>query len=137
MTSGRGADIVVDAVGMEAERSILDRVASVIRFEKGTINSLRMCLDAVRRGGTVSIVGVYGMNYDNFPLAQIFEKGVTIKAGQGPVQRYIDHLMTLVVDGKITLNDIISHRLPLAEAEMAYRIFNQKEDKCVKVVLQP
>lgn len=137
MTSGRGADIVVDAVGMEAERSILDRVASVIRFEKGTINSLRMCLDAVRRGGTVSIVGVYGMNYDNFPLAQIFEKGVTIKAGQVPVQRYIDHLMTLVVDGKITLNDIISHRLPLAEAEMAYRIFNKKEDGCVKVVLQP
>ena len=137
MTSGRGADIVVDAVGMEADQSILDRVASVIRFEKGTINSLRMCLDAVRRGGIVTIVGVYGMNYDNFPLAQIFEKGITIKAGQVPVHKYIDHLMTLVVDGKITLNDIISHRLPLAEAEMAYRIFNKKEDNCVKVVLQP
>ena len=137
MTGGRGADVVVDAVGMEADRSILDRVASVIKLEKGTINALKMCFDAVRRGGIVSIVGVYGMNYNNFPLAQIFEKGLTIKAGQVPVHKYIDHLMTLVVDGKITLSDIISHRLPLAEAERAYSIFNKKEDNCVKVVLQP
>jgi alcohol dehydrogenase len=137
MTGGRGADIVVDAVGMEADRSILDHVASVVRMEKGTINALRMCFDAVRRGGMVSIVGVYGMNYDNFPLAQIFEKGITIRAGQVTVQKYIDHLITLVREGKIVLNDIISHRLPLSEAEMAYRIFNNKEDNCVKVVLQP
>lgn len=137
MTDGRGADVVVDAVGMEAERTMFDRVASVIRMEKGTINALRMCLDAVRRGGVVSIVGVYGMNYDNFPLAQIFEKGITIKAGQVPVQKYIDELINLVVTEKIQLNDIISHRLPLDEAEMAYRIFNKKEDNCVKVILQP
>ena len=137
MTGGRGADVVVDAVGMEADRSILDRVTSVIKLEKGSINALKMCFDAVRRGGVVSIVGVYGMNYNNFPLAQIFEKGLTIKAGQVPVHKYIDHLMTLVVDGKITLNDIISHRLPLTEAERAYSIFNKKEDNCVKVVLQP
>lgn len=137
MTGGRGVDIVVDAVGMEADRSLLDRVASVVRFEKGTINALRMCLDAVRRGGMVSIVGVYGMNYDNFPLAQIFEKGLTIRAGQVPVQKYVDHLITLVSEGKIVLNDIISHKLPLIEAEKAYDIFNNKKDNCVKVVLQP
>ena len=137
ITSGRGADIVVDAVGMEADRSILDRMASVVRMEKGSINALRMCFDAVRRGGMVSIVGVYGMNYDNFPMAQIFEKGITIRAGQVPVQKYIDHLITLVREEKIVLNDIISHRLPLSDAERAYHIFNKKEDNCVKVVLQP
>lgn len=137
MTGGRGADVVVDAVGMEADRSLLDRVASVVRLEKGTINALRMCLDAVRRGGMVSIVGVYGMNYDNFPLAQIFEKGLTLRAGQVTVQKYIDHLITLVREEKIILNDIISHRLPLEDAERAYTIFNKKEDNCVKVVLKP
>lgn len=137
MTYGRGADVVIDAVGMEAERSFMDRVTSVLRAEKGTINALRMCIDAVRRGGKISIVGVYGMNYDNFPLAQIFEKGITIRAGQVPVQYYIDHLINLVVDGKIKLHDIITHHLPLDEAEMAYRIFDKKEDECLKVVLQP
>lgn len=137
MTGGRGADIVVDAVGMEPDRSIMDRVASVVRMEKGSINALRMCLDAVRRGGFVSVVGVYGMNYDNFPLAQIFEKGLTIRAGQVMVHKYIDHLTTLVREGKIVLNDIISHRLPLSDAERAYKIFRDKEDNCVKVVLKP
>jgi alcohol dehydrogenase len=137
MTGGRGADVVVDAVGMEADRSLLDRVASVVRFEKGTINALRMCLDAVRRGGMVSIVGVYGMNYDNFPIAQIFEKGLTLRAGQVTVQKYIDHLITLVREEKIILNDIISHKLPLMEAERGYEIFNNKKDNCVKVVLKP
>lgn len=137
MTGGRGADVVVDAVGMEADRSLLDRVASVVRFEKGTINALRMCFDAVRRGGMVSIVGVYGMNYDNFPIAQIFEKGLTLRAGQVTVQKYIDHLITLVREEKIILNDIITHKLPLIEAERGYDIFNNKKDNCVKVVLKP
>ena len=96
-----------------------------------------MCLDAVRRGGTVSIVGVYGYPYDNFPIHQIFDKGITIKAGQVPVQNYIDHLIHLVEEGKVVLDDIISHRLPLSEAAKGYQIFNDKEDNCVKVVLKP
>lgn len=137
MTGGRGADICVDAVGMEADRSMLDRIASVIRFEKGSINALRMCFDAVRRGGTVSIVGVYGYPYDNFPLHQIFDKGIVIKTGQAPVHRYIDHLLELVRSGKIMLNDIITHQLPLKDAAHGYKIFNEKQDNCVKVVLKP
>lgn len=137
MTQGRGADVVVDAVGMEADRSFLDRVASVIRLEKGTINALRMCLSAVRRGGHISILGVYGYPYDNFPLHQIFDKGVSIKAGQAPAHAYIDELEKWVEEGRITPNDIITHRLPLSEAAHAYDIFNKKEDNCVKVVLKP
>ncbi len=137
LTNGRGADVCIDAVGMEADRSLLDRVASVIHLEKGTINALKMCLSSVRRGGTVSILGVYGNPYDNFPISQIFDKGITIKCGQAPVHKYIDMLMKLVTEGKIVLNDIITHRLPLDQAAHAYDIFNKKEDGCVKVVLHP
>ncbi len=137
MTQGRGADVVVDAVGMEADRSFLDKVATVIRFEKGTINALRMCLSAVRRGGHVSILGVYGYPYDNFPLHQIFDKGISIHAGQAPAHVYIDELEKWVEEGKITADDIITHRMPLSEAAHGYEIFNKKEDGCVKVVLKP
>jgi S-(hydroxymethyl)glutathione dehydrogenase/alcohol dehydrogenase len=137
MTHGRGADVCVDAVGMEPDRSLLDKAASVIRLEKGSINALRMCFDSVRRGGTVTIMGVYGYPYDNFPLHQIFDKGIIIKCGQAPVQKYIDTLIALVSEGKIKLNDIITHRLPLAEAVHAYDIFANKKDDCVKVVLKP
>lgn len=137
MTNGRGADVVIDAVGMEADRSFLDRVASVIRFEKGTINALRMCFSAVRRGGTVSVVGVYGYPYDNFPLHQIFDKGLTIRTGQAHAQAHVDELQSWVEQGKIRLDDIITHTLPLSEAPRAYDVFNKKEDNCVKVVLKP
>lgn len=137
LTGGRGADICVDAVGMEADRSLLDKAANIIRMEKGSINALKMCFSAVRRGGTVSILGVYGYPYDNFPISQIFDKGITIRSGQAPVHNYIDMLMKLVQDRKIVLDDIITHRLPLDQAEHAYQIFNNKEDGCVKVVLKP
>jgi S-(hydroxymethyl)glutathione dehydrogenase/alcohol dehydrogenase len=137
MTGGRGADVCIDAVGMEAERSVVDRVASVIHFEKGTINAMKMCFDAVRRGGTVSVVGVYGMPYDNFPISQMFDKGIIFRSGQAPVHNYIDELIQWVTSGKIILNDIITHRLPLSEAEHGYKIFNEKRDNCVKVIMQP
>lgn len=137
LTNGRGADVCIDAVGMEADRSLWDKVASVIRFEKGSINALRMAFDAVRRGGTVSIVGVYGMPYDNFPLHQIFDKGIKIRAGQAPVHKHIDELEQWVSSGKIILDDIITHRMPLSEASKAYELFNDKKDNCVKVILKP
>lgn len=137
MTNGRGADVCIDAVGMEADRSIWEKLGNIIQLEKGTINALRMCFDAVRRGGTVSVVGVYGSPYDNFPLHQLFDKGITFRNGQAPVHHYIDQLIELVVNHKIRLDDIITHRLPLTEAPKGYRIFNDKEDECVKVVLDP
>ncbi|CAN5440891.1 zinc-dependent alcohol dehydrogenase [soil metagenome] len=137
MTGGRGADVCVDAVGMEADRSVLDRVLTVARMEKGTINALRLAFDSVKRGGIVSIVGVYGSFYDKFPLHQIFDKAITIKSGQAPVHRYIDQLLDFVKDDKIVLDDIITHKMPLADAAFGYDIFNNKEDNCVKIVLQP
>jgi S-(hydroxymethyl)glutathione dehydrogenase/alcohol dehydrogenase len=136
-TGGRGADVCVDAVGMEAHHTFWDKIKSVIHLEKGNINALRMAFDAVRRGGTVSIVGVYGYPYDNFPWHQVFDKGLKLRTGQVPVQKYIDHLLSLVQTGQVKLNDIITHRLPLKDAAHAYSIFNDKKDNCVKVVLDP
>lgn len=137
MTEGRGADICIDAVGMEANRSFLDKAIAAVHMERGTIDVLKTALSAVRRGGVVSVLGVYGTSYDRFPLGQIFDKGVSLKTGQAPVQAYVDSLIELVAGNKIRLDDIITHRLPLAEAAYAYDIFNRKEDNCLKVILKP
>jgi S-(hydroxymethyl)glutathione dehydrogenase / alcohol dehydrogenase len=136
-TGGRGADVVVDAVGMEAHRGLMKKLANVVHVQLGSTAALEKCLSAVRRGGVVSIVGVYGMSYDNFPLGQLFDKGVSLRMGQAPVHRYADHLVDLVASGKLRADDIITHRMPLAEAPRAYQLFNRKEDGCVKVVLHP
>jgi threonine dehydrogenase-like Zn-dependent dehydrogenase len=137
MTEGRGADVCIDAVGQEAERSTWDRIANVVHLQVGSLNALRMCLSAVRRGGVVSVVGVYAVPYDNFPLGQIFDKGISMRFGQAPVQACIDDLITWIENKRIRLDDIISHRLPLSEAAHAYDIFNKKQDNCVKVVMKP
>lgn len=137
MTGGRGADVCVDAVGMEANRSLLEKAKAVINLEKGTTKVLELCFRAVRRGGIVSVVGVYGSPTDNFPIGRVFDKGITIRTGQSFVHKNIDHLLDLVVQGKVVLDDIISHILPLSEASRAYELFKNKEDDCTKVVLKP
>lgn len=137
MTGGRGADVCVDAVGFEPERNFLDKVKATVNFEKGSIKVLDMCFKAVRRSGTVSIMGVYGSPYDNFPLYRIFDKGITIKQGQAPVLNYIDKLIELVKEEKVVLDDIITHTLPLSEVAHGYQIFDEKQEDCVKVVLKP
>lgn len=137
MTGGRGPDVCVDAVGMEAHHGLLEKMSNVVHAQLGSINALRDCLNAVRRGGVISVVGVYGMPYDNFPWGQMFEKGVRVQLGQAPVHAYIDELVNAVAEGKVKLDDVISHRVPLAEAGDAYEIFNAKKDGCVKVVLKP
>ncbi|MBF9253249.1 glutathione-dependent formaldehyde dehydrogenase [Pontibacter sp. 172403-2] len=137
VTEGRGADACIDAVGMEADRNVLEKAKAVVNLEKGTPKVLETCLRAVRRGGVVSVVGVYGSPYDNFPLYRWFDKGVTLMGTQAPVHIYIDHLLNLVQEGKVTLDDIITHTLPLSQAAHGYEIFKKKEDNCVKVVLKP
>ncbi|MCR5862237.1 glutathione-dependent formaldehyde dehydrogenase [Flavobacterium sp. J372] len=137
MTGGYGADVCVDAVGMEADHSIWTSAKNIIQGEMGTMKTLERCFDAVRRGGTVTVVGVYGTPFDNFPLHQWFDKGIKMRGGQAPVHNYIDHLIDLVQTGKVTLNDIITHNVPMADAAKMYDIFNNKEENCVKVVLKP
>ncbi len=137
MTEGRGADVCIDAAGMEADRTTLEKVSNNLHLQGGTLNAFKMCCSAVRRGGTVSVVGVYATPYDRFPLGQIFDKGVTLRMGQSQVQPVIDDLLHLVEKRAIVLDDIISHRLPIEEAPRGYQIFRDKEDQCVKVVLNP
>ncbi len=137
MTEGRGADLCVDAVGMEAERGILDKAKAAFNLEKGSVSVLETCLRAVRRGGIVSVVGVYGTPFDNYPLGRIFDKGLTLRYGQSQVHKNIDHLLNLVVEGKVVLDDIVSHVLPLAEISRGYDIFKTKKDDCTKVILKP
>lgn len=137
MTEGRGADLCVDAVGMEANYGLLEKLGNIFQGEMGTINALRMCGSAVRRGGKIAILGVYGMSYDNFPIGQIFDKGITIVGGQAPVHKYIDELIDHVESGRVKLDDIITHTIPLNDVAHGYEIFNKKEDNCVKVILKP
>jgi alcohol dehydrogenase len=137
MTGGRGADVCVDAVGFEPERNFQDKIKATINFEKGSMKVLDMCFEAVRRMGTVTIMGLYGSTYDNFPLHRIFDKGITIKQGQAPVLNYIDHLIDLVITEKVVLDDIITHTVPLSKVTEAYKMFDDKTDDCVKVVLKP
>ncbi len=137
LTHGRGADVGIDAVGFEPDRNILERVKTAVNFELGSAKVLEACFSAVRRGGFVSVLGVYPSSYDNFPLGQFFDKGLRIQGGQVPVHNYIDALLATVQAGQVVLDDIISHRLPLSQVEHAYEIFNKKQDDCVKVVLDP
>jgi len=135
LTDGRGADVCVDAVGMEADRNIADKLGNVWRAEIGSTKALENCISAVRRGGFVSVVGVYGIPY-KFPLGQIFDKGIKLGFGQAPVQRYIDDLIQWIEQGRIKLDDIITHRLPLEKAPDGYEMFSKKKEDCVKVVLK-
>lgn len=137
LTEGRGADVCVEAVGFEPDRDLLDRAKAVINMEKGSPKVLEACFSAVRRGGVVSVVGIYSVPYDNFPIGQFFEKGFQLVGGQALVHKHIDKLLDYVVEGKVQLDDIITHRLPLEEAVNGYDIFRNKKDNCVKVVLKP
>lgn len=137
LTSGRGADLCIDAVGFEPERSFGEKARALINVEKGSVKVVEACLSAVRRGGIISVLGVYPTTYDNFPVGQFFDKGITLKGGQAPAHKHIDQLLQYVINNQVRLDDIITHQLPLSEIEKGYELFSKKEDNCVKVVLNP
>ena len=140
-TGGRGPDACVDAVGLEAHGTTLDavydRVKQALRLATDRLHALREGIQACRKGGTVSIPGVYGGLLDKFPLGAAFAKGLTVKMGQTHVHRYMRPLLERVERGEIDPAFLITHRRPLASAPEAYRSFNAKEDGCIKVVLDP
>ena len=136
-TDNRGADVCVEAVGFEPDRTLLDKTKAIVNLERGSPKVLEACMSAVRRGGTVSVLGVYPTTYDNFPVGQFFDKGIILKGGQAPAHKHIDKLLSYVAEGKVKLDDIITHRLPLSQIAHGYEIFKKKEDNCVKVVLDP
>jgi threonine dehydrogenase-like Zn-dependent dehydrogenase len=136
-TALRGVDAVIDAVGFEAKGSSLETVMTKIKLEGSSGAALRQCIAAVRRGGIVSVPGVYAGFIHGFLFGDIFEKGITIKAGQTHVQRFMPELLSFIEDGKLLPEVIISHRLMLEQAVSGYEIFDKKEDNCRKVVMTP
>ena len=138
LTDGHGADSVVDAVGMEAGGSTVDGVLQATKVQTDRTYVLRQSLKCVRRGGTVSICGVYGGPVQMFPLGDLFDMQVTLRMGQANVRRWVDEIMPLLTDeDPLGVHDLATHEVPLEEAPDAYATFQAKRDGCIKVVLQP
>lgn len=141
MTGGRGPDACIDAVGMEAHgfgiAGWYDKVKHTLRMETDRPTALREAIQACRKGGHVSIPGVYGGVVDKLPIGAAFNKGLTLKMGQTHVHRYLPKLLGHIEAGDINPDAIITHRLSLDEGPQAYDTFRKKEDNCIKVVLQP
>lgn len=141
MTGGRGPDSVMDAVGMEAHglglEGFYDKAKQAVRLETDRPNVLRQAIVACRKGGTVSVPGVYTGFVDKIPMGAFMNKGLTMKTGQTHVHRYLQKLLDHVQNGDIDPSFVITHRLPIDQAPHAYEIFKHKQDNCIKVVLKP
>jgi threonine dehydrogenase-like Zn-dependent dehydrogenase len=136
-TAFRGVDAAIDAVGFEAEGSALETVLTNLKIEGSSGHALRQAMAATRRGGIVSVPGVYAGSIHAFLFGDAFEKGLTLRMGQTHVQRFLPELLEHIGNGELDPGVIVSHRLPLAEAVQGYRLFDRKEDDCRKVVLTP
>jgi threonine dehydrogenase-like Zn-dependent dehydrogenase len=153
MTDGRGPDAVIDAVGMEAHGSPVGKLAHQIAgllpnavaakvMETAGVDrmaALNLAIEMVRRGGTISLSGVYGGMADPMPMLQIFDKQIRLRMGQANVKRWIDDIMPLLTgdDDPLGVDDFATHHVPLAEAPNAYEIFQKKQDGAFKVLFQP
>jgi threonine dehydrogenase-like Zn-dependent dehydrogenase len=136
--AGRGVDAAVDAVGMEAAGSKLDRVLQATKLQMDRMEALRTAMGSIRRGGTLSISGVYVGLEQNFPLGDLFDKQIQIRMGQANVRRWVPEILPMLGDGDpLGVEDFATHHLPLEEAPRAYEMFQRKEDGAVKVVFRP
>jgi S-(hydroxymethyl)glutathione dehydrogenase / alcohol dehydrogenase len=132
-----GADVVIDCVGMSGKMTPLEFLASGLKLQGGAMGALVMATQAVCKGGTIQVTGVYGARYNAFPLGDIFQRNVTLKTGQAPVIHYMPFLYKMIDEGKIDPGDIITHVIPLEDAKNGYEIFDTKQDGCIKVILKP
>jgi threonine dehydrogenase-like Zn-dependent dehydrogenase len=142
LTGGIGPDICVDAVGMEAHgatamESVYDKVKTNLFQETERPHVIRQAINCCRKGGTVSLAGVYGGLADKIPVGALMNKGLTIKTGQTHVHRYVPELLEYIRAGRIDPSFVVTHRVPLSQAPQAYVTFRQKQDGCIKVVLDP
>jgi threonine dehydrogenase-like Zn-dependent dehydrogenase len=141
MTGGRGPDACMDAVGMEAHGTGLegfyDEAKQALRLETDRPTALRQVIVACRKGGTVSIPGVYGGFIDKMPMGAAMNKGLTMKMGQTHVHRYLKPLLEHIQNGDIDPSFVITHRMKLEDAPKGYETFKHKKDNCIKVVLKP
>ena len=142
MTNGRGPDRCIDAVGTEAHAggsidAVLDKAKAAVMLGTDRPHALREAMYCCRKGGTVSVPGAYVGLLDKMPFGAVMNKGLTVKTGQTHVQRYTQMLLDEIVSGELDPSFIITHRLPLDEAPHGYKIFREKQEQCIKVVLKP
>jgi threonine dehydrogenase-like Zn-dependent dehydrogenase len=136
-TAGRGVDASIDAVGFEAKGSAAESLLTAVKLEGSSGKALRQCIAAARRGGVVSVPGVYVGFLHGFLFGDAFDKGLTFKMGQTHVQQYMPELLECIEEGRLKPELIISHRMKLSDAPSGYQIFNSAQQECRKVVLTP
>ncbi|MCT4703745.1 glutathione-dependent formaldehyde dehydrogenase [Enterobacteriaceae bacterium H20N1] len=133
----RGVDAVIDAVGFEAKGSITETVLSNLKLEGSSGKALRQCIAAVRRGGIVSVPGVYAGFIHGFLFGDAFDKGLTFKMGQTHVHAWLPELLSLIESGHLHPEEIVTHHLPLEDAARGYEIFEKRQEDCRKIILVP
>lgn len=132
-----GADVVLDCVGVDGKMTTFEKIETLLKLQGGSKSAIEIATQAVRKGGTVVLVGVYGTRYNMFPLGDFFAKNITVKMGQCPVHSYVNPILNMIIDKKIDPTDIITHKIPLDQGSHGYEIFDKKEDNCIKVILKP
>jgi threonine dehydrogenase-like Zn-dependent dehydrogenase len=141
MTGGLGPDACIDAVGMESHGfaidNMMDHAKAAVGLATDRPHALRQVLLACRKGGRVSIPGVYGGMADKFPIGALMEKGLQIKSGQTHVQKYTAPLLEMILERKLDTTFLISHRLDLEDAPRGYKMFKEQQNDVTKVVLKP
>ena len=138
MTDGLGPDACIDAVGCEAAGNALQYLTGVrMKLQGGSATVLHWCINSVRKGGTVSIVGVYGPTFNAVPIGNAVNKGLTLRMNQASVKRHLPRLIEHVLAGRVRPREIITHRFALDDISDAYHIFSSKLDNCIKPVLMP
>ena len=138
MTDWLGADVCIDAVGCEAAGSALQTITGrYMKLQAGTATALLWAINSVRKGGNVSIVGVYGPTFNAVPIGNALNKGLTLRMNQASVKRHLPRLIEHIRAGHINPKEIITHRVPLEEVSDAYHIFSSKLDNCIKTILVP
>lgn len=141
MTGGRGPDACIDAVGLEAHNpgieGMYDRVKQAVRLESDRPYVLREAIQACAKGGTISIIGVYGGFVDKIPMGAAMNKGLTFRMGQMHAQRYLDRLIEYAANGAVDPSFVATHHVPLDDAQHAYQMFKHKQDDCMRVVFRP
>ena len=136
MTDWLGADVCIDCVGCEAAGNAMQRLTGVtVPLQAGAATVLHWCINSVRNGGTVSIVGVYGPTFNAVPIGNALNKGLTLRMNQASVKRHLPRLIEHIQAGRVKPSEVITHRFPLEEIGEAYHVFSSKLDNCIKPVL--
>jgi alcohol dehydrogenase len=138
ITDGLGADVVIDAVGAEADGHVMQHVTSAkLKMQGGSPVALNWAIDSVRKGGTVSVMGAYGPLFSAVKFGDAVNKGLTIRTNQAPVKRQWPRLWEHIRSGYIAPRELITHRIPLDEIAEGYHMFSNKLDDCIKTVVTP